>query len=323
MVSFMVGSFPTFLLDFCSGSMQSVVYAIYTYYWVISPQTLYLGGRGEISGYINQPVLFCVCAERYNFMHVTLVVLSNIISSSDSPLPASTFTLHTVIWSISSMLHIILPREAVSLLQWRMQTLLPVYPITKATFMVCRLVNRAPVCPTWPFKHTLPSDPRRAERSWQVDGCACLHSSVVCSGGQGWPPCSQESHISEAAAAPSHPGSLFLHLRSAVFKFPAPPRCSNSRGGMTDIEPAGWYNDHVMWHLNPEIGVSLITGKWLSLAHAVHLSNWFSPSLCLCLSFVQIDKIMSSIGAGIGSGLDIKDETSGKPHTNEWIWLKG
>lgn len=35
--------------------------------------------------------------------------------------------------------------------------------------------------------------------------------------------------------------------------------------GLTDIEHTSWYNDHVMRHVNPEIGVSLITGKWLPL----------------------------------------------------------
>lgn len=45
---------------------------------------------------------------------------------------------------------------------------------------------------------------------------------------------------------------------------------------------------------------------------------YISLSLVLSLShpFVQIDKIMSSIGAGIGSGLDIKEDTSGKIHTS-------
>ena len=40
-----------------------------------------------------------------------------------------------------------------------------------------------------------------------------------------------------------------------------------------------------------------------------------SGSVSLSAPFVQIDKIMSSIGAGIGSGLDIKEDTSGKTHT--------
>lgn len=31
--------------------------------------------------------------------------------------------------------------------------------------------------------------------------------------------------------------------------------------------------------------------------------------------FAQIDKIMSSIGAGINSGLDVKDHNSGTTHT--------
>lgn len=61
---------------------------------------------------------------------------------------------------------------------------------------------------------------------------------------------------------------------------------------------------------NPETEVRVITGKWLSLGHTLHFFNWFG----LCPSFVQIDKIMSSIGAGIRSGLDFKEENSGETH---------
>lgn len=47
-----------------------------------------------------------------------------------------------------------------------------------------------------------------------------------------------------------------------------------------------------------------------SPAHAVHHTN--SSFHTFCFLSVQIDKIMSSIGAGIGSGLDIKEDISGK-----------
>lgn len=69
---------------------------------------------------------------------------------------------------------------------------------------------------------------------------------------------------------------------------------------------------------NPEIGVSPITGKWLfsTRTNLVRLCN--SKLLCLPV-FVQIDKIMSSIGAGIGSGLDIKEDTSGEIRTQERV----
>lgn len=43
--------------------------------------------------------------------------------------------------------------------------------------------------------------------------------------------------------------------------------------------------------------------------------------MVLSLPFVQIDKIMSSIGAGIGSGLDIKEDASGEICRRMYVWV--
>lgn len=51
--------------------------------------------------------------------------------------------------------------------------------------------------------------------------------------------------------------------------------------------------------------------------YTVHLCNSGSVSPF----FVQIDKIMSSIGAGIGSGLDIKEEASGEICRHMYVWV--
>lgn len=53
--------------------------------------------------------------------------------------------------------------------------------------------------------------------------------------------------------------------------------------------------------------------------HKLYLSVTLLPSLPFSPLFVQIDKIMSSIGAGIGSGLDIKEDTSGEIHTPLYV----
>lgn len=65
---------------------------------------------------------------------------------------------------------------------------------------------------------------------------------------------------------------------------------------------------------NPEIGVGPITGKWLFSTH-ISLVCLHNSWLLRLPVFIQIDKIMSSIGAGIGSGLDIKEDSSGETRT--------
>lgn len=77
----------------------------------------------------------------------------------------------------------------------------------------------------------------------------------------------------------------------------------------TDIHGTGCRNDHVMRHSNPAVEVSLIIREMLSPGHTLH---FFNSGLASVLPFVQIDKIMSSIGAGIRSGLDFKEENSGE-----------
>lgn len=127
-----------------------------------------------------------------------------------------------------------------------------------------------------------------------------------------WSTASRQPDVNEAAVSLRSNTSPFPFCSSVTFFFFFPPIHKGER--LTFEEPDG-----IMIAFcdarNPERGVSPITGKWLFSTHAPILYVCVTLSFCVSLFWVQIDKIMSSIGAGIGSGLDIKEDSSGETPT--------
>lgn len=101
------------------------------------------------------------------------------------------------------------------------------------------------------------------------------------------------------------------HLQAHTLCSSTPPFAPalNPQGRITDSQGAACRLHRVIWHSrNPEIGVGPASGK-------LFFTTFYTP-VSPCCRFLpcssQIDKIMSSIGAGIGSGLDIKEDAQGE-----------